>query len=154
MLVALLSLLAVLSDADLKFLKDYAETRSCTLGRPNSIKLTADGSAVLFLRSPPRSPEMRLYAFEVASGAVRELVTPEQVLKGAQESLSPEERSHVAGDTSLGVYAKFVPYEQVYTSRHSVETNGPRSVTVERDGPYHSIRSPGSWCESCTDGGC
>src|SRR5207253_6019544 len=91
--LAPVSLLARRSDAEHKFLKHYANTRTYTLGRPTSIQLTADGSAVLFLRSPPRSPEMRLYAFEVASGAVRELVTPEQVLKGAQESLSPEEKA-------------------------------------------------------------
>ena len=36
---------------------------------------------------------MRLYAFDVRSGAVRELVAPEQLLNGAQESLSQEERS-------------------------------------------------------------
>src|SRR5260370_36794170 len=93
MILALLSLVAALNDADLKFLKDVAETRSFRLGRPNSIRVTSDGATVLFLRSPPRSPEMRLYAFDVATGAVRELVTPEQVLEGAQESLSPERRA-------------------------------------------------------------
>src|SRR5213082_1527040 len=71
MLAALL-LLAALGDADLKFLKDVAETRYFRLGNPSSIQLTADGTTALFLRSPPRSPEMRLYAFDVSGGAVRE----------------------------------------------------------------------------------
>jgi len=86
-------LLAGLTGADLKFLEDVAQTRYFRLGRPNSVKLTADGATALFLRSPPRSPEMRLYAFDVRSGEVRELVAPEQLLNGAQESLSQEERS-------------------------------------------------------------
>jgi dipeptidyl-peptidase 4 len=89
----LCALIAGLTGADLKFLEDVAATRYFRLGRPNSVKLTDDGATALFLRSPPRSPEMRLYAFEVKSGAVRELITPEQVLKGAQESLSAEERA-------------------------------------------------------------
>ncbi|HEY6909775.1 MAG TPA: prolyl oligopeptidase family serine peptidase [Myxococcales bacterium] len=93
MIPALLCLLAALTGADFKFLEDVARTRYFRLGRPNSVKLTDDGTTALFLRSPARSPEMRLYAFDVKSGAVRELITPEQVLKGAQESLSPEERA-------------------------------------------------------------
>ncbi|HUJ25430.1 MAG TPA: prolyl oligopeptidase family serine peptidase [Myxococcales bacterium] len=93
MLLAMLSLMAALSQADLKYLKDQAETRGFRLGRPAGIQLTADGSTALFLRSPPRSPANSLYAFDVASGAVRELITPEQVLGGAQEQLSPEERA-------------------------------------------------------------
>lgn len=86
-------LVAALSQSDLQFLKDVSETRSYRLGQPNSVKVTPDGAWVLFLESPPRSPQMRLQAFDVARGTVRELVTPEQVLKGAQESLSPEERA-------------------------------------------------------------
>src|ERR1041384_7291214 len=92
-MIALLALVAALSGADLQFLKDFAETRGFRLGRPTSVKLTADVSTALFLRSPPRSPEMRLYAFDLPTGATRELITPEQVLGGAQESLSAEERA-------------------------------------------------------------
>lgn len=54
--------------------------------------MTPDGSTVLFLRSPPRSPEMRLHAMDVVTGVVRELVTPEQVLAGAPETLSAAEK--------------------------------------------------------------
>lgn len=93
MLLCLLALLAALGDTDLKYLKDQAETRSFRLGRPTRIALTADGTAALFLRSPPRSPENRLYAFDVQTGATRELITPAQVLGGAPEQLSPEERA-------------------------------------------------------------
>src|SRR3954463_49674 len=89
----LIVLMAVNADTDLQFLKDLAETRSWRLGRPTSVRLTPDGSRVLFLRSPPRKPENRLYSFDVKSGAVQELITPEQVLGGGEEQLSPEERA-------------------------------------------------------------
>ena len=92
-MIALLALVAALTDADLKFLRDFSETRGFRLGRPSAVQVTPDGSAALFLRSPPRDPQMRLYSFDLATGVTRELITPEQVLKGAQESLSPEERA-------------------------------------------------------------
>src|SRR5207302_10314016 len=78
---------------DTSYLKDHAETRGFMLGRPVSPKPTPDGKAVLFLRSQPRVPKLRLYEFDVATGKTRELLTPEQVLKGAEENLSPEEKA-------------------------------------------------------------
>src|SRR5438067_3203691 len=78
-------------DADLRFLTDYAQTRAWQLGRPTSIRVTPEGSAVLFVRALPRNPELRLFAMEVKTAQVRELVTPEQVLGGTGEQLSPEE---------------------------------------------------------------
>src|SRR5262249_35736039 len=51
------------------------------------------GKAVLFLRSQPRIPKLSLYEFEVATGKTRELLTPEKLLKGAEEHLSPEEKA-------------------------------------------------------------
>jgi dipeptidyl-peptidase 4 len=89
----ILPLLATLTDSDLRFLEDLSQTRSFRLGRPSSIELTEDGSTVLFLRSPPRSPEMRLYAFDVATGRTRELIAPEQVLSGSGESVPAEEKA-------------------------------------------------------------
>jgi dipeptidyl-peptidase-4 len=76
-----------------QFLRDYAETRGFMLGRPVQAKPTPDGKAVLFLRSLARVPKLRLYEFDAASGKTRELLTPEQVLKGAEEKLSPEEKA-------------------------------------------------------------
>src|SRR5207248_3720336 len=54
---------------------------------------TPDGKAVLFLRGQARVPKMRLYEFDVATGKTRELLTPELVLKGAEEHLTPEEKA-------------------------------------------------------------
>src|ERR1700746_1597102 len=77
---------------DVQFLRDYTITRSFMLGRPGNIKPTPDGTAVLFLRSPPRSPVMHLFEFDVATKQTKELLTPEQLLKGAAETLTPEEK--------------------------------------------------------------
>ena len=41
----------------------------------------------------PRDPSLKLYEFDIASGRERELLTPEQLLNGAAEVLSPEEKS-------------------------------------------------------------
>ena len=84
---------AVDTSADLKFLTDFAETRGWSLGVPGSVRMTPDGSTVLFLRALPRKPVLRLFAFDVKSGQERELVTPEQILGGKEETLSAEERA-------------------------------------------------------------
>jgi len=78
---------------DAQFLRTYAETRGFMLGRPVRPTPTPDGKAVLFLRSQARVAKLRLYEFDVATGATRELLTPEQVLKGVAEKLSPEEKA-------------------------------------------------------------
>jgi dipeptidyl-peptidase-4 len=78
---------------DTRYLRDHAETRGFMLGRPVRPKPTPDGKAVLFLRGGARVPKLRLYEFDVATGRTRELLTPEQVLKGAEEHLSPEEKA-------------------------------------------------------------
>ena len=94
MLLLLLAALAAAPESkDLQFLKDLSETRSWRLGRPTAVKVTPDGSRVLFLRTPPRAPDQRFYSFEVATGQARELVAPEQRLKGGEEQLSVEERA-------------------------------------------------------------
>ena len=78
---------------DARFLRDYAQTRGFMLGRPVKPKPTPDGKAVLFLRSEPRNAKLRLYEFDVASGKTRQVLTAEQVLKGTEEKLSPEEKA-------------------------------------------------------------
>jgi dipeptidyl-peptidase-4 len=78
---------------DSKYLRDHAETRGFMLGRPVKPKPTPDGKAVLFLRSQARVPKLSLFEFEVATGKTKELLTPEAVLKGAEELLTPEEKA-------------------------------------------------------------
>lgn len=75
------------------FFRDLAETREYSLGLPVAPKLTPDGKSVLFLRGGPRDPVLRLYELDLASGIERELVTPAQLLGGAEETLSAEEKA-------------------------------------------------------------
>jgi dipeptidyl-peptidase 4 len=76
-----------------KFLRDYAETRGFSLGQPVQAVPTPDGKSVLFLRSKPRSPELELYEFNLATSETRLLITPAEVLKGTEEVLSAEEKA-------------------------------------------------------------
>src|SRR3954464_3919723 len=80
-------------DANLKYFRDLAETRNFTLGRPVSPKITPDGKSVIFLRSAPRDPTLRLFEFDLATNKERELLTPAQLLGGAQEQLTAEEKA-------------------------------------------------------------
>jgi dipeptidyl-peptidase-4 len=78
---------------DTSYLRTLAQTRSFMLGRPSRPQFTPDGKAVLFLRSQPRAAKLGLFEFDIDTGKTRELVTPEQVLQGAEEKLSPEEKA-------------------------------------------------------------
>lgn len=76
-----------------QFLRDWAQTNGYSNGQPVGAKPTPDGKYVLFLRSGARDRVRRLYEFDVASGTERELVTPEQLLDGATETLSGAEKA-------------------------------------------------------------
>ncbi|MDB5306778.1 MAG: ptpA 1 [Gemmataceae bacterium] len=78
---------------DTSFLKQYAETRGFTLGRPQKPKIAPDGKTVLFLRAEAKTPKLKLYEFDVGTGQTRELLSPESLLKGADENLTPEEKA-------------------------------------------------------------
>jgi len=84
---------AAAEDANLAYFRDLAETRSYTLGRPTSTKLTPDGKFALFLRSAPRDPTLKLYELNLTTKTERELLTPAQLLGNAAESLSAEEKA-------------------------------------------------------------
>ncbi len=84
---------AAAEEPQLKFFRDLAETRNYTLGRPVAPKLTPDGKHALFLRSAPRDPTLKLYELDLATGRERELLTPAQLLGGAEENLSAEEKA-------------------------------------------------------------
>jgi dipeptidyl-peptidase-4 len=80
-------------DPHLAYFRDLTETRSYTLGRPFSPKLTPDGKHALFLRSAPRDPTLKLYELDLATGHERELLTPAQLLGDTTEALSAEEKA-------------------------------------------------------------
>lgn len=100
-LVALLSLVPLMTHAadpaagHDPFLREYAETRRYANGRPVGVKLTPDSKTVLFLRSGPKSTVQSLYAFDVASGKTEEVLTAEEILKGASQELSVEEKARL-----------------------------------------------------------
>ena len=79
--------------ADLRYFRELVETRNYSLGQPVSPKLTPDGKAVIFLRGGARDPVLRLYEFTIADAKLREILTPEKLLRGAEEKLTAEERS-------------------------------------------------------------
>src|SRR5438477_6605298 len=79
--------------ADLRYFRELVETRNYSLGQPVSPQLTPDGKAVIFLRGGPRDPVLRLYEFTIANATLREILTPEKLLQGAEEKLTAEERS-------------------------------------------------------------
>jgi dipeptidyl-peptidase-4 len=79
--------------ADLRYFRELVETRNYSLGQPVLPQITPDGKAVVFLRGGARDPVLRLYEFTIAGAELREILTPEKVLQGAEEKLSSEERS-------------------------------------------------------------
>jgi len=83
----------IASAADLDFLERWAATRGFRSGQPTAIAIPRDGAEVLFLRSGPRDRTQSLWAFDVASGAEREVLTGPRLLGGGEETLSPEERA-------------------------------------------------------------
>ncbi|HZA49622.1 MAG TPA: S9 family peptidase, partial [Myxococcaceae bacterium] len=78
-----------------EFLRQYAQTRRFQSGRPVGLKFTPDGKTLLFLRSPPTSTVQSLYAFDVATGATRELLTADSILRGAAQELTAEEKARL-----------------------------------------------------------
>lgn len=75
------------------YLRDHTETRGFTLGRPTHAQPTPSGDAVLFLRSGARSARLELFEYIIPTGETRLLLTPDDILKGEVEHLSPEEKA-------------------------------------------------------------
>ncbi|HEX5401667.1 MAG TPA: prolyl oligopeptidase family serine peptidase [Pseudonocardiaceae bacterium] len=75
------------------FLRLQARTQRFTLGTPREIRITPDGSRVLFLRSVSGTdPRHGLWSLDVGSGQETQLVDPANLL-GDTEELSVEERA-------------------------------------------------------------
>ncbi|HZI11189.1 MAG TPA: DPP IV N-terminal domain-containing protein, partial [Myxococcus sp.] len=75
------------------FLRQLSETRNFNAGRPGAAVITPDERTVYFLRGQPTSMVQTLFAFDVATGQTREVLTPESLLGGAEETLSAEEKA-------------------------------------------------------------
>lgn len=84
-----LAVLAVTSTAQAEScFQTLAATRNFSLGQPVHATPTPDGRYILFLRSGPRDTKLGLYAYDVATHAVRALAQPQDA-----EHLSVEERA-------------------------------------------------------------
>lgn len=71
-----------------------ARTLRFTLGVPRNLTVSPDGATVRFIRTPDGVTRTgQLWEFDVATGAETLLVDPQDVLGGADEDLSPEERA-------------------------------------------------------------
>ncbi len=115
---------------DEAILEQQAATQGFRLGRPGNIRVTPDGTAVLFTRTPPRSRVADLYSFDVATGQTRKLVAAAEVLAGGAETLSDEEkaRRERARKSNRGVAG----YELSDDGKHVLVTLGGRPYLVER----------------------
>jgi dipeptidyl-peptidase-4 len=77
-----------------QFLQRLTGTRSFSLGRPTQAEPTADGKSVVFLRAiSGQDPANGMYEFNCLTRETSVLVTPEDLLKGAPERLSLEEKA-------------------------------------------------------------
>lgn len=71
-----------------------ARTLRFTLGVPRNVTVSPDGATVRFIRTPDGVTRTgQLWEFDVATGTESLLVDPQDVLGGADEDLSEEERS-------------------------------------------------------------
>jgi dipeptidyl-peptidase-4 len=113
------------------YLRTLAQTRGFMLGRPTRPEPTPDGKAVLFLRSEPRSAKLALFEFDVATGQTRELLTPEKVLKGSAEKLSPEEKAQ--RERMRVTAAGFTTYQLSHDGKLILLPFSGRLYVVERD---------------------
>jgi len=77
------------------FLRQYAKTRRFLSGRPVMPQFLADPQQMLFLRSPPDSPVQTLFRLDAKTGKTVEVLTPESLLQGAQQTLTAEEKARL-----------------------------------------------------------
>lgn len=90
-----MTLLAAAPVTDLEFLREFAETRRFLAGRPVAVKVTPDGRSALFLRSEAKDAAQMLFELELATRQTKVLLTPTQVLAGAEETLSAAEKARL-----------------------------------------------------------
>jgi dipeptidyl-peptidase-4 len=94
--------------AEHSFPRLYARTQRFKLGVPRSLSVSSDGSRVLFVRTPSGSSRTgALWAYDVAQGRERLVADPDELLGGAGEELSQEERARRerAREAGAGVVA-------------------------------------------------
>ncbi len=78
---------------DDRVVEQLAATLNFKLGQPAGVWVAPDGSSVLYRRSGPRSFQFDLHAFDTSTGRSKRLLSAQQLLDGAAESLSAEEKA-------------------------------------------------------------
>ena len=116
---------------DASYLRLHAETRGFMLGRPVRPKPTPDGRFVLFLRAQAKAPQQSLFEFDVSTGKTRELLTPEQLLKGAEENLGPEEKAR--RERQRVSVSGFTDFQVSEDGKHILVSLSGRLYRVERE---------------------
>lgn len=79
--------------ADDDLLGRYAATDRFRSGQPRAAVVTPGGREVLFLRSGPRDRVNQLWRLDLVTGRESVLLTAERLLRGAEETLSVEEKA-------------------------------------------------------------
>lgn len=79
--------------ADDDLLGRYAATDRFRSGQPRAAVVTPDGGEVLFLRSGPRDRVNQLWRLDLVTGRESVLLTADRLLRGAEETLSVEEKA-------------------------------------------------------------
>jgi len=74
-------------------IEQIAATYNFKLGEPAGVWVAPDGSSILFRRSGARSFESDLYSFDTATGRSKRLLSAQELLRGAAENLSAEEKA-------------------------------------------------------------
>lgn len=132
------------SAVDDGFLRQYAVTRRFSAGNPRSVSVTPDGEAILFLRSGPRSSVHDLYEYNVATKTERVLLTAEQILRGAEETLSAEEK---ARRERMRLSARGIAIYKLSKdgTRILVPLSGRLFVVERGDGAITELKSDGAY---------
>jgi dipeptidyl-peptidase-4 len=112
------------------FLRENAETRAYRSGRPSQATVVPGGAEVIFLRSGPRSGVQSLFATDVASGATRELLTAEALLRSEPGELSDAEKARLERQriTARGI----THYEMSEDGKVLLASAGGRVYAVDR----------------------
>jgi dipeptidyl-peptidase 4 len=132
---------SVESEADASFLRDYIATRGYSLGLAVSPAFTPDGKTVVFLRARPRDPTMSLYAFDLGSGQVRELISAEKLLAGAEEKLSKEEQARRERMRTAKL-AGFTGFQLLRDGKRVLATLSGRVYLIGLDGSSVQVAAP------------
>lgn len=111
-------------------LDQMAKTRSWSLGLPESPVVTKSGT-VLFLRSAARESDRSLYEHDPSTGATTLLVSPESILNGSTQTISPEEQARRERMRVTG--GGFTSYHLSSDGQHLLLSLNGKLYTVTRD---------------------